>query len=90
MCKIKIEKPDKQKLEKLGVGSWPIWEKSVSRFPWTYDSEETCYILEGQVRIEQENDKPVEFGKGDLVTFPSGLSCTWEIKEDVRKHYRFM
>ena len=28
-------------------------------------------------------------GKGDLVTFPAGMSCTWEIRRPVRKHYRF-
>ena len=47
MDKILIEKPDEQKLEELGVGSWPIWEKEVSRFDWYYDDKETCYILEG-------------------------------------------
>jgi uncharacterized cupin superfamily protein len=28
-------------------------------------------------------------GEGDLVIFPAGLSCTWEIREDVEKHYDF-
>jgi uncharacterized cupin superfamily protein len=28
-------------------------------------------------------------GKGDLVTFPKGMSCVWEIHGDVKKHYRF-
>ncbi|MFP3875020.1 MAG: cupin domain-containing protein, partial [Thiohalophilus sp.] len=26
---------------------------------------------------------------GDLVTFPAGMSCTWEIREPVKKHYDF-
>ncbi|AGP40227.1 hypothetical protein SCE1572_40435 [Sorangium cellulosum So0157-2] len=26
---------------------------------------------------------------GDLVTFPAGLNCTWEVRSPVRKHYRF-
>ena len=30
-----------------------------------------------------------EFGKGDFVTFPKGLSCIWDIKAPVRKHYNF-
>ncbi len=30
-----------------------------------------------------------EFGKGDFVTFPKGLSCVWDIKEPVKKHYNF-
>jgi uncharacterized protein len=31
----------------------------------------------------------VEFGAGDLVTFPKGMSCVWKIASAVRKHYRF-
>jgi len=31
----------------------------------------------------------MEFGRGDLITFPRGLSCTWEILEPVEKHYDF-
>jgi len=31
----------------------------------------------------------VTFGKGDLVTFPRGLSCTWDIRNPVKKHYNF-
>jgi uncharacterized cupin superfamily protein len=85
--KIDIQKPDKQDLEKRGVLSWPIWEKEVSRFDWHYDSIEECYLLEGRVVVETEDGGKVEFGKGDLVTFPRGLSCVWDIKEPVRKHY---
>ena len=31
----------------------------------------------------------VRMGKGDLVTFPKGLDCTWQVKQAVRKHYQF-
>jgi uncharacterized cupin superfamily protein len=85
--KIDIQKPDKQDLEKRGVLSWPIWEKEVSRFDWHYDSIEECYLLAGRVVVETEDGGKVEFGKGDLVTFPRGLSCVWDIREPVRKHY---
>ncbi len=36
-----------------------------------------------------DDGEPVRFGEGDLVTFPAGLSCTWEIHSPVRKHYTF-
>ena len=29
--------------------------------------------------VTPDGGDPVEFGKGDLVTFPEGMSCTWEI-----------
>ena len=73
----------------MGVFDWPIWEKEASTFPWTYDASETCYFLEGDVVVTSEGGEPVQMGAGDLVTFPSGMRCTWEIRKAVRKHYRF-
>ena len=90
MPTIKVEKnPDSTKLQELGVFNWPIWEKEASTFPWAYDSSETCYLLAGEVTVTPENGEAVTFGKGDMVTFPSGMSCTWAISEAVKKHYRF-
>ncbi|HDQ44814.1 MAG TPA: DUF861 domain-containing protein [bacterium] len=82
-------KPDPQKLDALGVFDWPVWTKDVSEFPWTYDEQEICYFLEGEVEVTPEGGGPVRIGKGDLVTFPRGMSCVWKITKDVRKHYRF-
>ena len=39
--------------------------------------------------VTPDGGEPVHMGKGDLVTFPQGMSCTWEIRADVRKHYKF-
>lgn len=63
--------------------------KEASKFPWTYNSQETCYFLEGDVIVTPNGGHPVQMGKGDLVTFPAGMSCTWEIRSDVKKHYCF-
>jgi uncharacterized cupin superfamily protein len=71
------------------VFDWPIWEKEASTFPWSYDSAETCYFLEGDVVVTPDGGEPVQMGKGDLVAFPAGMSCTWEIRQPVRKHYKF-
>lgn len=87
--KIKIEKPSKEKLQNLGIYSWPIWEKEVSTFPWEYDEKETCYILEGEARITTSDGEEVTIKEGDLVTFPKGLRCTWQITKNIRKHYAF-
>ena len=84
-----IKKLSQEEIDKIGLKSWPIWEKEISRFEWHYDDIEECYILEGKVTVETTNGGKVEFGKGDFVTFPKGLSCVWDIKEAVRKHYNF-
>ncbi|CAL1239085.1 cupin domain-containing protein [Candidatus Methylocalor cossyra] len=81
--------PSEERLQSLGVRGWPVWTKEPSEFPWSYDQTEVCYLLEGQVIVTPERGNPVEFGRGDLVTFPKGLSCTWKILQAVRKHYRF-
>lgn len=89
MKRIRVEKePDPARLRQLGVERWPIWTKEVSTFPWTYDTEETCYFLEGEVVVTPEGGQAVTVGKGDLVTFPAGMSCTWDVRRPVRKHYR--
>ena len=81
--------PSEERLSALEVLRWPIWQKDISTFPWTYDDSETCYLLEGDVIIAPDDGAAVRIKKGDLVTFPAGLSCTWEILQPVRKHYAF-
>jgi len=84
-----VSNPGEDQLNALGVYNWPIWSKEASTFPWTYDDKETCLFLEGEVVVTPEGGEPVSMGAGDLVTFPQGISCTWEIKQDVKKHYNF-
>lgn len=88
--KIQVERnPSQERLAALGVTTWPTWSKEVSIFPWSYDSTETCYLLEGEVIVTPENEEPVQVNKGDLVVFPAGMTCTWDIRRSVKKHYRF-
>jgi uncharacterized cupin superfamily protein len=82
-------RPAPGKLDVLGVYDWPIWKKETSTFPWTYSQTEVCYFLRGKVIVTPDGGDPLELGRGDLVTFPAGMSCTWEILEDVEKHYNF-
>ncbi len=86
---IHIEKPTQDKLEKLKVETWPIWEKEVSQFPWTYSDKESCFILEGEVIVTPENGNPVKIEAGDFVIFPAGMNCHWDIKKAIKKHYEF-
>ncbi|MDD4954478.1 MAG: cupin domain-containing protein [Candidatus Omnitrophica bacterium] len=86
---IEVKKPSREDLNNLGVRSWPIWEKEVSAFDWFYDEKETCLFLEGDVEIELADNSKVKIIKGDLVVFPKGLKCRWNIKKKVKKHYKF-
>ncbi len=89
MSKIKVERnPAEKRLQDDGIYDWPIWTKEVSEFPWTYSEDETCYFLKGDVVVTPDGGDPVEMKKGDLVTFPEGMSCIWKIRQDVKKHYK--
>lgn len=86
---ISVEKnPAQTRLESLGVTKWPTWQKEVSVFPWTFLEQEIAYILEGECVITPTDGAPVSFGKGDLVTFPAGMTASWEVKKPLHKHYQ--
>lgn len=85
---IKVERQATQtELDKLDVYRWPIWMKEPSKFPAFYEVAEMCYFLEGEVIVTPDSGAPVTIGAGDLVTFAAGLSCTWYVKSDIKKHY---
>jgi uncharacterized protein len=86
--KVEIRRLTDDEVQQMNINSWPIWEKGVSRFPWTYAGAEECLILEGKFIVETE-DGNYEVGPGDFVRFSDGLSCVWDIKKPVKKHYNF-
>jgi len=66
------------------------WGCPPSKFPWTYEAKETCYLLEGKVKVfPSGSNESVEIAAGDLVVFPKGMSCTWDVSVGVDKHYNF-
>ena len=82
-----VHTPSEKHLMSLGLAEWSLWSKEVSTFDWQYDAEEICFILEGEVLIHLE-DTQVPLSAGDLVTFPAGLSCRWEITRNLQKAYK--
>jgi uncharacterized cupin superfamily protein len=87
---MKKKKPSEGELKNLKVKSWGIWEKEKSIFDWSYDETETCFILDGEVEVtDSETGEKLEFKKGDLVQFPKGLKCVWNVKKPIRKYYNF-
>ncbi|QDZ20084.1 DUF861 domain-containing protein [Chloropicon primus] len=69
------------------VESWPTWECEASTFPWTYEESEEAYITEGECIVTPSTGEPISIKKGDFVTFPKGMSCVWDVKEPIKKHY---
>ena len=88
MSLVNIQKLSVDEIKMRGINNWPIWEKEVSRFDWTYASKEECLILEGDFNVET-GDATFHIKAGDFVTFERGLKCVWDIKTAVKKHYNF-
>jgi uncharacterized protein len=86
---ITVEKnPAQSRLDALNVTKWPTWQKEVSTFPWTFYEQEIAYILEGECVITPADGALVSFGKGDLVTFPAGMTASWQVIKPLHKHYQ--
>ena len=71
-----------------GMKNWPIWECEPSNFLWNYDEKEICLIIEGEAKISTEKGEIYLVKAGDLVEFPEGLSCQWQINKKIKKHFR--
>jgi uncharacterized cupin superfamily protein len=81
-----VKKPSEQ--ESATCQAWPIWTCEPSNFDWVYTEKETCLLIEGKVTVTDGKDS-VSFGPGDLVVFPEGLECNWNVQEAVKKYYNF-
>lgn len=88
MSKIIINKPTEEELKIMDIDSWSVWTCEVSNFDWEYPEEEICYIYEGEVTVNT-SEESVEIKPGDLVTFPKGLKCNWDVKKPIKKVYKF-
>lgn len=79
--------------ERRAASKWPTWGCGAETFPWTYDEQETCLILEGEVVVTPTDQRrfgpPATAKAGDYAIFPSGMSCTWAVSKPIKKHYRF-
>jgi uncharacterized cupin superfamily protein len=81
--------PSEERLKELGVASWDIWEKEVSKFNIDFDETEKAYVLEGEILVTPKGEEPVRIVAGDLVFFHEGLQSDWEVVKPLRKHYSY-
>ncbi|MED6131159.1 hypothetical protein PIB30_007127 [Stylosanthes scabra] len=89
---IRVEKNiSRTRFAELGINSWPKWACPPGKYKLKYNSEKTCHLVRGIVKVySKDSSSPAaEFCAGDLVTIPSGLSCTWDVTASVDMHYKF-
>lgn len=71
----------------LGVDGWPVWKDGAGNRALSLDATEQSYFLAGEAVLTLAEGEPVTARQGDLVIIPAG-TCRWEVKTDVRRHYR--
>ncbi len=80
-------------IKSMGCTQWSTWGCPKSKFDWTYSDQETAYLIKGLVTVTPKNKSvfgdAVTVKAGDIVTFPAGMDCVWDVQEDLHKHYRF-
>ncbi|MED6198610.1 hypothetical protein PIB30_068014 [Stylosanthes scabra] len=90
---IRVEKSiSRTRFAELGINSWPKWACPPGKYKLKYNSEKTCHLVRGKVTVYSNKDSSsptAEFCAGDLVTIPSGLTCTWDVTASVDMHYKF-
>lgn len=71
------------------VIQWPIWQKAPCTFDEDYTEKEMFYILEGRANLSIAGQPTSQICAGDLVTIEAGVIVTWQILEEIKKHYKF-
>lgn len=80
-----VHQPDEEFLRRKGVFDWGTWGCGVSKFPWTYDSSESCYLLAGKVTVTPADGRqPATFGKASTrsTNGTASLRCTIKLLAD--------
>jgi uncharacterized cupin superfamily protein len=62
-----------------------VWDCTAGKFDWTYDCDETVYIIDGHIVLSDDGNAPKRLGPGDVVFFPKGAQVSWHVESYVRK-----
>lgn len=70
----------------LDAGIWSC-ETGAWTIAFAPNKDEFFCVIEGRIRITDNQGRPQEFGPGDACVIPAGFVGTFEVLEPVRKHY---
>ena len=68
-----------------GSASTIIWDCTAGRFNWTYDVDETIYVIEGGVFVKDIGGSTRRLNTGDTIFFPAGARAEWHVESYIRK-----
>jgi len=58
-------------------------------FEWFFDEKTFCYLEQGEAKVDEDGVKTV-IAAGDMVTFPQGLHCAWEVLSPVKAYSKHL
>ncbi|HVS77393.1 MAG TPA: cupin domain-containing protein [Steroidobacteraceae bacterium] len=67
------------------LASTHMWDCTAGQFNWHYKSDETIYVLEGSVVVEDAAGVRRRLGVGDTFLFPAGTCFHWTVPHYIRK-----
>ncbi|WP_433599280.1 cupin domain-containing protein [Nocardia sp. CA-135953] len=62
-----------------------FWRSQPQTFSYTFEGDETLYLIHGRVEVEYPDGAVVEIRPGDVVSFNQGATTTWRILEYSQK-----
>lgn len=65
--------------------SMNLWDCTAGRFRWNYGGDELVQILDGEVRVTDEQGRLTVLQGGYTAHFPAGARTEWEVPVYVRK-----
>lgn len=65
--------------------SMNLWDCTAGRFTWSYYGDELVHILEGEVRVTDEQGHETRLQAGDTAHFPAGAETIWDVPRYVKK-----
>ncbi len=67
-----------------GTAYTMVWDCTAGSFTWSYDCDETFYVIEGNASLTTATGKR-DIGPGSIVFFPAGSEATWQVDAYIRK-----
>ena len=64
-----------------------IWEAEPATWRVNYTEHEFCHILQGRIRMTDDQGVVTEVAAGDSFVVPAGYRSTWQVLEKARKVY---
>jgi uncharacterized cupin superfamily protein len=71
------------------VSNWHITTFNKGKIKFEKSNIKNIYIVMGRIKITIDNNKEVEIERGDYVTLPNNLKCSWNVTEGVVANVTF-